>query len=119
MSNSVTIISKHTFKNCNSLTSITIPNSVTSIGDNAFRNCNGLTSVTIPNSVESIGELAFDSCFGLTSVIVLATTPPTLGSDVFEENASGRKIYVPSASVNAYKAAEGWSTYASDILPIS
>jgi hypothetical protein len=34
---------------------------------------------------------------------------------MFSHNASGRKIYVPTASVNAYKAASGWSDYASDI----
>jgi hypothetical protein len=34
---------------------------------------------------------------------------------MFYYNASGRKIYVPSASVEAYKAARYWSEYASDI----
>jgi hypothetical protein len=47
------------------------------------------------------------------------TTPPTLEYEVFENNASGRKIYVPAASVDAYKAAEGWSEYADDIEPIA
>ena len=32
---------------------------VTSIGDSAFRECDGLTSVTIPTSVTSIGSYAF------------------------------------------------------------
>ncbi len=41
---------------------------VTGIGDYAFRNCSSLTSVTIPNSVTSIGERAFGGCDGLTSV---------------------------------------------------
>ena len=74
-----------------------------------------MTSVTIPNSVTSIGQQAFAYCSTLTSVTVEATTPPTLGSDAFSNNASGRKIYVPSESVSSYQAASGWSTYASDI----
>ena len=41
---------------------------VTSIGNNAFRDCKSLTSVTIPNSVTSIGSFAFYGCSGLTSV---------------------------------------------------
>jgi hypothetical protein len=34
---------------------------------------------------------------------------------MFDYNASGRKIYVPMESVEAYKYAEGWSEYAADI----
>jgi hypothetical protein len=35
---------------------------------------------------------------------------------MFHSNASDRKIYVPTASVNAYKSAQFWSDYASDIV---
>ena len=35
---------------------------------------------------------------------------------MFNNNASGRKIYVPAASVEAYKAADGWSDYADYIV---
>jgi hypothetical protein len=36
---------------------------------------------------------------------------------MFYNNASGRKIYVPRASVDAYKAASNWSIYDSYIEP--
>ena len=35
---------------------------------------------------------------------------------MFKNNASGRKIYVPAESVDAYKTASGWSNYASAIV---
>lgn len=35
---------------------------------------------------------------------------------MFSSNASGRKFYVPTASVEAYKAASQWSDYASYIV---
>ena len=35
---------------------------------------------------------------------------------MFDNNASGRKIYVPAESVEAYKAAKRWSDYADDIV---
>ena len=99
------------------LTTYTIPNSVTSIGEWAFAHCSGLISITIPNSVTSIGGGAFYSCDDLTSVYCKATTPPTLGNSyVFDYNSSSRKIYVPTASVSAYKSAYGWSEYASSIV---
>ena len=66
----VTSIGMEAFRDCTSLTSITIPNSVTSIGSSAFRRCSGLTSIEIPNSVTSIGESAFYDCTGLTSVTI-------------------------------------------------
>ena len=68
----VTSIGDEAFRNCNSLTSVTIPNSVTSIGEAAFICCSSLTSVTIPNSVTSIGEASFVGCTNLNEIIVEA-----------------------------------------------
>ena len=116
MPNSVKSFGSNAFFNCTSLKSITIPDSVTSIGDYAFYDCTSLKSVTIGKGVTSIGEWAFCCCSSLTSVYCKPTTPPTGGDSMFESNATGRKIYVPTASVDAYKAATYWSDYASYIV---
>ena len=52
---SVTSIGDEAFRDCTSLTAITLPESVTSIGRDAFHGCWGLTTITIPESVTSIG----------------------------------------------------------------
>ena len=113
-----TIIGNSAFSGCTNLTSVTIPNSVTSIGGGAFRECTGLTSVTIPNSVTSIVFGAFRYCSGLTSIVIEATTPPALGNSAFNDT-NNCPIYVPSESVETYKAASKWSTYASRIQAIT
>ena len=113
---SVTEIGYKAFYACSSLTGVTIPDSVTTIGYGAFCHCSSLTSVTIPDSVTTIGGYVFEYCSSLTSVYCKATTPPALvGTYVFDSNGSGRKIYVPMESVEAYKIASGWSEYASSI----
>ena len=113
----VTSIEYSTFGQCNALTSVTIGSGVTTIGGSAFYNCRSLTSINIPSGVTSIGNYAFWNCTGLTSVTVNAATPPTLGTRVFY-GTNDCPIYVPSASVETYKAASGWSTYASRIQAI-
>lgn len=42
--------------------------------------------------------------------------PPVAGAQVFYNNASDRKIYVPMESVEAYKSADGWAYYADSIV---
>jgi hypothetical protein len=115
--NCVTSIEDGAFYGCTNLTSVTIGSGVTSIGYRCFKDCNSLTSITIPSSITSIGTSVFENCFNLTSVTVNATTPPTLGSYVFATIVDF-PIYVPAASVDAYKAANRWSDYASRIQPI-
>ena len=105
--------------NDRSVKSITIPDGVTSIGEEAFENCNALESITIPDSVTTIGESAFRECTSLTSITVNAITPPTLNDITFSTSSTGRKIYVPRNSVNAYKSAEGWKKYADDIVGVT
>ena len=118
--NGVTEIGFAAFEKCTSLASVTMPDSVTIIGNFAFDECAGLTSVTIGSGVMSIGAYAFFGCSALTSVTVLATTPPALwvSGDVFRGNHSTRQFYVPAGSVEVYKAASEWSTYADRIVAI-
>ena len=143
---SVTSIGSYAFSYCDSLTSITIPDSVTSIGQVAFYGCTSLTSITIPNSVKRIDIGVFERCTSLTSitipfsvrdieynvfkdcnqlseVIMNAVIPPNLYPEQntgiynqFENNSPGRLIKVPAGSVNTYKKADGWSTYASSTV---
>lgn len=111
----VTSIGVGAFVLCSVATSASIPNSVTKIDNGAFTACAALTSITIPANVTSIGNDAFMGCLSLATINVGATTPPALGSQAFEMISDNAKIYVPAGTADAYKAAAGWSNYASMI----
>jgi|LSQX01.2.fsa_nt_gb hypothetical protein len=117
---SVSSIGGYDFYYCFSLTNITIPDSVSSIGDRAFYYCYSLTSINIPESVSSIGSEAFYFCRSILKYVFNRTTPPTLANtSAFTGINSIAKIYVPDASVTAYKSATNWKTYANYIYPMS
>ena len=118
---SITAVSGGMFSNCDLLASVVIPSNITSIGSSAFSGCEILGKVVIPASVTNIGGNAFDNLNYKASITCKATTPPTLGSNVFEPTfyLSSPNIYVPSASLSTYKSASGWSDYAQNIYPMS
>ena len=91
----VTAIGYGAFRNCEKLTSITLPNTIKKIKSYAFEACSGLKSINIPNSVEQIDswsfngtsittvrlpnsikdiDFAFNGCKSLTTVILPNTT---------------------------------------------
>jgi hypothetical protein len=110
----VTSIGTNLFNSCYALQSITIPSGVTSIGNNMFQYCSALQSITIPSGVTSIGTYAFAYCYGIEEYHITPTTPPTLSdTNAFNGIVDGTIIYVPSASLDTYKTASNWSTYAS------
>ncbi len=113
----VTSIGDNTFEYCENLEKVYISENskLTTIGKNAF-GYTRLKSLTIPKSVVSIDNNAFEWLYGggLEAIYCKATTPPTLGNDVFYCT-SISNIYVPYNSLNAYKSASGWNSYANKI----
>ena len=77
---------------------------VTSIGESAFKNCTSLTSVTIPNSVTSIYSSAFENCTSLKNIIVLSSDCK-FGSYIVGEKV---KIYgYANSTANKYADSNG------------
>lgn len=112
----VTVIHKRSFYGCTNLSSITIPWAVTDIREYVFSNCTSLTSIIIPNNVVKIGESAFYKCTSLTSIYCKSPNPPSLGDKVFLYVASDCKLYVPTTSVETYKATKGWRKFYYNIV---
>ncbi len=80
----VTGIGAHSFKNCSSLKTVTIPNSVTNINNDAFYGCDSLTTITIPSSVKSIGKNAFRFCYSLKT-LTIPNSVTSIGAYAFED----------------------------------
>lgn len=127
--NTVTLIDDNAFYGCSGLTELVIPESVISIRNNAFRYCSGLSNIVIPDSVISIGSFAFNGC-GLSTIVIgksvssmdqgaiggagivtcLAEIPPTI-SNTNCFSFYGAPLYVPMASIEAYRTTYGWNYF--------
>lgn len=105
---SVTSIGNSTFQSCYSLTSITIPSSVTTVPNSLLNTCSSLTSITIPNSVTSIGKSAFSSCYGVGFIKFIRTTPASAGTSSFNSIPTDCIIYVPTGTLETYKATSNY-----------
>lgn len=118
LSKNLTRIDGRAFKDCISLEEVSdIPDTCTGIyGDyngEMFRNCGSLKKLTVGSGITKIGWGAFRDCTAMESFYIKATTPPQIETEVFFNNPCN--IYVPRASVDAYKTAANWSAYADRI----
>ena len=116
----VKILGDGAFKACTRLSTVIIPNSVTQLVGDTFY-VNNIKTLVIGSGVTSIGAMCFQRSSSVTgsTITIFATTPPTIvnNSRIFD-GWGNAPIYVPAGSVNAYKAASGWSQYASRIQAI-
>ena len=100
-------IGENAFRNCASLTGITIPAGVTSIGDvynggynsniGIFYGCTSLTSVTFAagSQLQTIGDRTFYSCTGLTSITIPASVT-SIGYQAFYNCTGLTNITLPA-----------------------
>ncbi|HOX30746.1 MAG TPA: leucine-rich repeat domain-containing protein [Spirochaetales bacterium] len=89
--------------------SYAVPDGVVDIAGQAFVYCSKLASLTLPSSLASFGWASFFGCSSLATVYAQAASPPNArGADPFPSVAS-LTIHVPSGSLAAYQAAEGWN----------
>lgn len=128
----ITSIGREAFQGTQ-ITSIVIPNTVVRIGGYAFIACENLKMITIGKNVKVIEQAAFApsadgySLFTPITVFNYATTPQVINAGVFTNswdyykdkdpstwkirNLAESVLYVPRASLNAYKTAEVWKMF--------
>lgn len=107
------------FKQCYELNSIELPDGLNEIGSRAFSHCEKLTSITIPESVTKVGTEVFYNNTNMSVIYCKPSTPPVCPASSSNygplgySSVSGKIIYVPTESVDAYKVAEGWKHHKS------
>lgn len=86
------------------------------IGAHAFDGCIRMDEVSLNSTVlDTIGDAAFKNCKLMTIFELWTEEPPVLGANVFDGDTYLNHVNVETYSVDAYKAATGWSAYASMI----
>jgi hypothetical protein len=114
-------IPTYAFQNSTALKHVNIP-LVTRLQNRAFSGCSGLEKLDLGN-VTAIGNYVFTDCSSLSALIIRnankAATLSAANSFTGTPIASGTgHIYVNSALLDNYKAANGWSTYAAQFRAI-
>lgn len=122
-------------------TGVILPSSLKTIEDEAFSAYNYKRGVVIPEGVTTIGPNTFEYAFidflslpstlsaetynslslqtnNIKTLVINSTTPPAVGNKFFWGSFTGtpitsfKHVLVPNASVDDYKSADKWSSYA-------
>ena len=136
----VTRLKEEAFDYCQSIESVHISASMRKFGDKAFWSCRNLKSVTfaensnfqvlsrrtfrsceslphieLPASLNRIATEAFYDCTSLKIITLHSEQCVLESTNVFEESDQIQFIYVPESSVDWYKNASNWKSFADKI----
>lgn len=91
---------------------VIFPNQMTQVKSYTFYGCTSLKSATLHNKVTSVGLCAFDGCVNLNTLTLQSTTPPSLGSGVFNR-CENLKIYIPGQedAIKSYLSCDWYDLY--------
>lgn len=141
----ITKIESNTFYNNKKLALTELPSGLISIGEYAFYNNQNLSIKEIPIGVTELPQQVFRDCYLLTyldilspqlssigascfrgseisTLVIRAINPPTITTNTFQNTPISLErgyVYVPDESIEAYKTATNWSTYANQIKGLS
>lgn len=132
---SIISIGNGAFEGCSSLETLYLPDSIKSLGEAAFYGCTNLKEITLPSGITNIPRMCFYGCL-LDNVVfpasiseigygafvrrdyslfseftILAAIPPTVEYDNGKYPSPFMRcdrLNVPNASVELYKAADGY-----------
>lgn len=92
---------------------------ITSTQFQMFASCTSLRCAILPYTLEKLSKETFAACTAMQAIICNAITPPSVEHASALNNSNSCPIYVPSESVEAYKAANMWSAVATRIRDVA
>lgn len=106
------------FDGCSSMAVeiISLPK-ITEVEDNSFRGCASIRAFEIGTDVTSIGSESLKGCSSLERIVTKTNAPSQIVGGALDDT-NNCPIYVPDASVEAYKTATNWVNYADRIKSI-
>ena len=119
--NTVTTIDNDAFAGCTSLEGIILPNSITHLGGFVFSGCSSIKYVKMPSGINTITDCAFNNCSACVEYDFsnyTKSTPPALGSNVFQYINANAKIIVPESEYHGWITATNWADLVSNIVSI-
>lgn len=135
-------IRQYAFSHCDFLESVFLGEDITQIDSNAFSYNDSLKTISIGDNVDTIKQYAFGYSGAAERIVYIGSGIKTIERNAFHVLSSGKKIevhisaktpptiqatsfplgstnvvsfYVPASSLEEYKAATNWATYADKI----
>lgn len=87
------------------LQSIILPEGLESIGAAAFRDCHSLTELTIPNSLKVLESTVFYGCYNLKTVNILSSNISEIPDDTFFKCSALTSVTIPRTVTSFGKTA--------------
>lgn len=97
----------HLYLNGEEIIDLVIPPTVTVIHGGAFSFCPNIKSVTFPAAMKRIEGSSFYYT-PIEHIYCYAVEPPDLSGEAFGYNLESKRLHVPEASVDKYKAHDQW-----------
>lgn len=101
------------------MTTCVLPPNLTTVGSSFLGGAQALTFVELPATLTNIGGSSMNDLYRMQTMLSHNPVPPVFATTGLANLNPKVKIYVPDASVAAYKVAPVWSNYANNIKPMS
>ena len=97
------------FANCTALTTVTLGKRIATMGTGVFAGCTNIKVINVKDGCALVGETCFKDSKDIETINMECNDVPAVSSNSFANYTA--TLYVPTASIEDYKAHEVWSKF--------